>query len=71
MTPNGPTRTATKRIDADAALILAQILAIGLLTCVGARIGWRAGGKVIGTPMGAGLTGGVSIVVTLLKVIVH
>jgi hypothetical protein len=72
---NGPTLAfalaAFGVVGSEAALILAQVLAIGLLGWFGGRIGWRVSGSAFGAIVGAGLTGGLSLLVTLVKVQIH
>ncbi len=72
---NGPTLAfalaALGLYSADTALILAQIVAIGLLSWFGGRIGWRIRGTVSGLVFGAVLTGGLGLLVSLLKVLAH
>lgn len=72
---NGPTLVfalaAVGLIEADAALVLAQVLAILLLGWFGGRIGWRVVGTATGAIIGAGLTGGVGSLVTGVKLLMH
>lgn len=72
---NGPTLAfalaAMGLIAADAALVLAQILAIALLGWFGGRIGWRVGGTLRGAIIGALVTGGLGALVTGVKLMMH
>ena len=72
---NGPTLAfllaALGLLSAETALLIAQILAIGLLCWFGGRIGWRIQGRTTGMLLGAALTGGLGVLVTLLKSTFH
>lgn len=72
---NGPTLamllSAAGLYDATIALILAQLLAIVLLLFYGARIGFRLTGRLIPALLGATLTGGIGLALSLLKNLWH
>lgn len=72
---NGPTLAfllaAAGLYDPDLALPIAQILAIGLLAGFGARIGWRIGKSRLSSAVGAGITGGLGLALSLLKALAH
>ncbi|MEO0677529.1 MAG: hypothetical protein AAFZ02_08235, partial [Pseudomonadota bacterium] len=72
---NGPTLAflfaALGVISPDLALSLAQVLAIGLLSWFGGRIGWRVRGSVQSMVAGAVLTGGLGLLITSLKFLLH
>ncbi|MEM9231795.1 MAG: hypothetical protein AAGB10_19545 [Pseudomonadota bacterium] len=72
---NGPTLafalSAAGLFDPDTALFFAQILAIGLLGWFGGRIGWRLRGSILSMVAGAALTGGLGLLITTLKVLIH
>jgi len=72
---NGPTLVfsvaAVGLIEADATLVLAQGLAVLLLAWFGGIIGWRLGGKMRVAISGAGLAGGLGLIVTALKHVMH
>jgi hypothetical protein len=72
---NGPTLAfalaAMGVLSTLAALILAQSLAIALLVWFGGRIGWQVGGTLLSTLAGAGLTGGLGLLLSLLKAFFH
>jgi hypothetical protein len=57
--------------SADTALVAAQIVAVGLLGYFGGRIGWRVRGTIFGMTVGAALTGGLGLLITLLKFVLH
>lgn len=72
---NGPTLAfvlaALGLFSADTALVAAQILAIGLLSWFGGRIGLRVRGTILAMFLGAAVTGGLGLIVTTLKVVLH
>ena len=72
---NGPTLafllSAIGLYDPDTALTMAQIVAIALLGWFGGRIGWRVRGSIVSMFLGAVLTGGLGLAITLLKFVIH
>jgi len=72
---NGPTvaflLSALGLLSAETALRVAQLLALGLLGWFGGRIGWRVRGSVPSMMIGAVLTGGIGLLITALKVLLH
>ncbi|SDI91841.1 hypothetical protein [Aliiruegeria lutimaris] len=58
-------------IDADFALIAAQVFAVALLTLIGARAGWVLDRTVISTVLGAAFAAGVGLALAVLKVLIH
>ena len=71
LTGNGPTAafllSALGVFSPDTALLVAQLLAIGLLGWFGGRIGWSVRGRVQSLIVGAVLTGGLGLLITSLK----
>ena len=72
---NGPTLAfllaAIGLVSGATALVLAQILALGLLIYFGARIGWRVSGHTVGALTGAAVTTSMAVLVSLLKLLNH
>ena len=57
--------------DAATAFAIAQILVLGVLIYFGARIGWRVGRTVPSVLVGAGITGGLGLAISLMKYAIH
>ncbi|MEL6640597.1 MAG: hypothetical protein AAFN63_06860 [Pseudomonadota bacterium] len=72
---NGPTLAflfaAFGLYGGDTALVVAQLLAFGLLGWFGGRIGWRVSGRLSGVVASAAATVGLGIFITTLKVLIH
>lgn len=72
---NGPTLAmllgAVGLYGPDLALLAAQVIAIGVLFFYGARIGLRLSGTWTSAILGAGLTGGIGLAISLVKTIWH
>lgn len=72
---NGPAfvllLAAAGLLTPDLALLAAHGLAIALLVWFGGRIGWRIGATVRSAALGAGLTGGIGLLLSALKALAH
>jgi hypothetical protein len=72
---NGPTLAmllaAAGLYSTNTALILAQVLAIGLLIFYGARIGWRLYHRLLPMIFGGAFTGVIGLGLSFLKAVLH
>lgn len=58
-------------IGADTALVLSQILCVALLAVLGARAGWVLDRRVIPSILGAVFAGGVGLLLSIVKHVIH
>ena len=58
-------------IEAEAALLLSQVLCVMLLVVLGARAGWVLDHRVYPTILGALFVGGIGILLSVLKYFIH
>lgn len=72
---NGPTLAmllcAAGLLGLESALILAQVLAIGLLVFYGGRIGWRLYNRVNPMILGGAFTGAIGLGLSFMKAALH